>query len=507
MKIQGKWAIIGSASEPFAIKTAKNINREGPYEARIQNGNVEFGLKNANENQNHFIQTTKYYRRTNYKELGEKLLGISRELRDFPGFQLTEEQIQNLKNKALSRESYKGFEALRRLVFYSHLSGLGKTFNSVIAPIFFQKYPKGRILFGYATRNINIALATLRVMGAGLDLFEKDYTSIKTFGSLKMLTNVQTSGVFFPGKYFSIPLAMFVPALYGFTASQAVASFVFLLDNKISEIREYYPVDGLDFFRLEASGLFSQSKSVFLPDFDPSQLDTLALLGEGFELGDIADFLRQFVAKLDRCLSFLFNPANFVSQESRFWIGLRHYQSYLSFDRLADEVLLMVTDNKSYLRKLALFRILDQISSLSARNQTDEVAIFKNLLFPGNSKDIVKLGLQEYKGKIAIYFLEKIDQLRKEMIKTVMDGMYLKERYNKQTRKVRVSDSLALSEEDYVVNTIREMRNTYHGYKTRDFQKYLAINTGGLPDSLPLLGVLAYFALVAKPNLFISTIW
>ncbi len=42
-------------------------------------------------------------------------------------------------------------------------------------------------------------------------------------------------------------------------------------------------------------------------------------------------------------------------------------------------------------------------------------------------------------------------------------------------------------------------------YYTSGFEKYLAISSGDTPDSLPIVGALAFLALAGRPDLFINT--
>lgn len=504
---RGRWAIIGHQSDPFASESAKYINRAGPYTTRTFEGNIEFSLKSSYYSNNVFIHTTKFYNSNNYKELGDKLPGFSSQIADFRGFILSDEQLAKLEKKVAERKSYRGFDIIRKLIFLSHISNLKKPFNTIIGPQFFKLYPNGRVLFSFAKKDVNIALATLRTIGAAIDIFDRSYTQIKPYGSLKMLTNVQNAGVFSPGKYFSIPLVIFSPALYGFTASQTVDSFIFILGNKIPEIREPYPSNGLDFLRADASPLFAESKNIPLEELSTEKIDNLSLIDREFSQNELTNFIRQFNSKLNRSLVYFFNPGNFVENKSRNWASLQQYQAWLTFDRLADEVILMLTDQYDYLRKLSLFRILDQLSSLNGKSHSDQALFFKQLLFPIQSRDPISEGLNEYKGNIGSYLKQRVKEVRQKMVDSVLEGMYVKNRYDKKHRMVRISNSNQISEEQYVVNTIRELRNTYHGYYTRDFMKYLAINTGSIPDSLPLLGALAYFAFIAKPELFMNIFW
>ena len=437
---QGKWAILGDKTDSFAIKSAESIKRESPFTTRINNGKIEFSLKYSIHNDSPLIQITKWYNSNNFRELGDSLPRIATKIREHKGFILSDSQILLLKKKLIQRKGYKKFEIVRRIVLFSHLTVLGKTFNTVIAKDFFENYPNGRIALLYASKNLNIALATIRVMGGALDIYNKDYEQLKPYGSFQMLSDIQT-GVFSVGRYLTALLSLFLPSLYGFTASQVITSFLFILDNRINEIREPYPRSGLEFIKSDSSHLFKEGKDIPIEQLTSKLLDNFRLIEVKFSQPEIMNFIRQFVSKLNSCLAFLINPANFAYRNSGKWIGLLHYQAWMSFDRLADEFIFMLSDESDFLRKMGLFRILDQISGLAIRNPFKQSSFFKELLYPLEGEDIILKGLQEYKGAVGNFLIDCLNRARSEMVKTVINSIYVKERLDPNARGVKLSDS------------------------------------------------------------------
>ena len=182
-------------------------------------------------------------------------------------------------------------------------------------PSFFSWYPKGEWSFVTANRNFNIALAALRVIGATDRLADRDYEQLQTFGPLKMMTEAQADGVFYVAKHFTIPLAIFLPAMYGFVASKVTLGFIFLFDNPINDVREMFPRSGLEFFRSDASGVFRQELGLELGDVTSSAIDTFRLVDEEFGKTEIKQFLEQYFDHLDGFLAYILDPVNFQTQK------------------------------------------------------------------------------------------------------------------------------------------------------------------------------------------------
>ena len=102
---------------------------------------------------------------------------------------------------------------------------------------------------------------------------------------------------------------------------------------------------------------------------------------------------------------------------------------------------------------------------------------------------------------------ELLIETREELRRVVLDSIYVPGRCDKDKGVVTLLNSEVVDADDYVVNMVRELRNTYHGYHTSKFDQYLSTSTGNTPDTLPLIGLLAFLALLAKPNLFVERYW
>jgi len=503
-----RWVSLGPVGDDYAERSRQFLRRMGPYSTRESSGQIGFGLKMSVNKRRSLLTRSKWARRESgppHFNYPAYLPGPA--IADIDRFRILQTTVDELPSLLDSFEGVKRFERFQRVVFRSSLSQLNHVLARALLPTFFKWYPQGEWLFATGSRDFHIALAALRVLGATIELADRDYEQLQNFGPLKMMTEAQTGGVFYGGKHLSIPIAMFLPVMYGFVASKVTLAFVFLFDEPIDDVREPFPRSGLEFFRSDVAGLFRQELGLELPEVTPDSIDTFQLIGARFKQSDVKHFIEQYFDRLNGFITFLLDPANFSMPDSNAWVGLAHYRTWLTFERLTDEVLFLLTDDSPFLRKLALFRVLDQISSLMTSDLKEQSSMFRRLVLPSTEANEIMKGLEAYRGSVAYYLRGLLTSIRTSLRSTVLEGIFVPGALNKLTDHVSLPDGKVVDADAYVTGMVRELRNTYHGYHTTQFDRYLLINSGNTPDSLPALAVLAYLALLGKPELFVTRSW
>lgn len=504
-----RWAILGSKEDEFAKRSESMLRRMGPYTVRTRKGNIEFALSYKSLKEEPLLRFSKWIR----SDESYNIIDIN-ELLSFPGIKNIDRWHADLSDLPKtsevldSFEGYKRFERFNRLIFYTGIKQLPEVFAKFFAPKFFGWHPGGRILYLNSSGTLHIAMAAIRVMGAAMDLADKDYDELEKIGPFRMLADIQSTGVFYVNKHLSIPLGIFLPRLYGFIGAKVNLGFIFLLDDPIQDIREPFPRSGLEFFRSEGSGLFRQNIDIDVHEIDPDVIDKYALITNQFTQDDIRHFIQKYLTILNQFLFYMIDPSNFISTDTGIWSGLIQYRAWLTFERIATELILLITDDTSALRKMALFRIFDQLSSLATKKTPEQVVFFKNLMLPqtGDS-DPIRAGLETYGGQVGNNLIKILTECREDMSKTVLESIFIPGRYHFEKNIVTLANGNSISSDDYIREVIREIRNTYHGYYTHKFDNYLSMNTGNTPDSLPVLAILAYLSFLAKPQNFISRDW
>lgn len=488
-------AILGMDNEPYAQTVMNMLNERGGFYRSKQKGKlIYFGYR---PRKFEIFMKSREIKATNYENPASYTSFRNSRGLDFETSPIASQQALDRLAKDIKEGSgIAQFQKMRLLVLLLPKDKFAEGVRDIIAPQFFKDYPSGRIQYTKTNFDINKSLGFLRVLG-GIDKFaDRDFSKLgKDIEQFGMLTSAQSAGVFDPFKYLEIPFALFLPKLYGFTASRITDSLLFLLDPIIPNIRD---TGGLKFMRTGASRLFAQSQDTLA--------DTYSLITQDFSLTEVNNFVSQFRAKLRSCIRFILNPDNFTYGDGR-WIGLTHYRTWLVFERLANEVIFLLADDAPFIRKMTLFRILDQLATLVDEETTNQPDVFKELLIPDKNKDIIAEGLGEYNGPIASHLQGLLPEVRDELREVVLKSIYLPNRIDKKAGKVTLMSGEKVRLDEYVTNSVRELRNTHHGYHTREFDEYLAMSTGNTPDRLPLLGALAFLAMLAKPKLFFQRRW
>lgn len=503
-----RWAILGEEQDPNAEGSASMFRNLEPYRVRRHNGKIRFASKLSIFRDEPLLKFSKWIgSEDDWSPLDFREYGLSLGLPEINRTYIDPNEAESLASRLDEIEGIKKFERFSRFVFYSSLEQLPSITEEILFPKFFNWHPRGKILFLTSSPDLHLALGCLRMAGAARDLPEFDYSKGHDVPSFRMLADIQKVGVFYSSKYLSIPLAIFLPRMYGFVANKVSLGYMFQFETPVDDVREFFPRSGLEFFRSEASNLFHQDIKLDLRDISPENVDTFRFIEREFRSSDIRTFVKQYLSKLKNFLAFMIDPSNFVNVDTGEWIGLEQYRIWLAFERMADELIFLLTDDQPFLRKMALFRILDQLSTFATREGHLQAAVFKDLILPSNSRDPIKSGLQEYRGNVARHLERMLTRIRDDLRAAVLESIYLPGRHSVTRHAVVLTDGEELSEDDFVRVLVRELRNTYHGYHTRNFEKYLAISTGNTPDKLAMLAALVFLALISKPNMFIGTEW
>lgn len=498
-----RWAILGNVGEEYAEFAFNLLKRKGPFTQRKKANQISFALSYSKRGSDPLLQVSNWMDRSSVNGFSLNDYKPTAGLTEIEKTYLSGEQIATLQKKIFEDKGISGLNSSRKLIMYSSITQHEKILKSVIAPKFFGQFSNGNILFITPSPNLNMALSIIRILGAAIDLTDRNLEAVFDYSPSRILIDSQGAGIFQPGKHLTIPLSIFLPRLYGFSANKIALAYLFIFDEPISDVRSIYPRSGLEFIRSEASNLFHQNLGLDFETISPKLADKFCLIEKEFSQNCIQAFIKQYLLELDGFLHYIIDPSSFIVKSSGNWGALSHYQAWLCFERVADEVLLMLTDDTSYLRKASLFRILDQLASLASKKPSEQVRIFKEFVLPDKREDVIFLGLSKYSGEVANHLKELLRITRLEILDVGINSIFLKELVDWNNETVTLVSGFKIPHRDFVVNLIRELRNSSHGYYTRNFEKYLAISTGDIPESIVNIGFLAYFAFIARPDLFI----
>jgi hypothetical protein len=505
-----RWALIGQESEIFSEFVADLLTKRSPYEVSRRKGKVYFRTSFEDKVNEKLIKISSRLTKKNYKEAGNyRLLDYKNPLykRSIGQYELSKEQLEKIKDTIENKDGFHRFKSFSTHIFLASQDQIKMILHDILLPSFYDWYPEGEVYIASIEASLNARLTALRILG-GLDrLGGRNINSKNKFVNFLALEDVQPSGVAQPARYLAVPLTLSLPRPIGFLAPRIIDSLIFLFGNSLDDVRGTFPRSGIEFFKSQASLLLHEDKSTinekgeFLLDLE--RLDTFKLVRKEFSKEAWWNFTKQYVDRLNDFFLYLTDPSNFT-KDSGEWASITHYFVWLSFERLCDEAILLLAEENQYLRKMAFFRILDQLAFLKHSDQRSQVSSFGEFLLPKTVPDPIEKGLTRYKGEIAKYLLNELTSIRLDLKRTIINSVVLNDMKDNKNMEIKLPSGEQVSYDDYVRKIVRAIRNTAHGYSP---DKLLITNRGNLPDNISLLAVLALFAFIAEPKNFLRPSW
>jgi hypothetical protein len=505
-----RWALLGKEGEEFSEFAADILEKRSPYQVTRRIGNIYFRTSFEDKVSQKPIEVSSQITRKVYKNKANyRLLVHQHQLykQYLNVFALSDEQISGIKENLDKHDNFSKFNTLSKYVFYASNNQIESTLSDIILPSFFNWFPDGAVLIATIDASLYTRLTALRALGAIDKLGKRKIKSKDQFINFLALENVQPPGLARPSKYLAIPLSLSLPKPIGFLATRMVDTIIFLFGKHYDDIRGDSPRSGIEFYRSAASLILNEDKSVVDEkgelSLDINTIDTFPLVNKEFSQEAWIAFIRQFIVRLNKFFVYLTDPSNFVNDDNE-WASITQYYTWLSFERLCDETILLITEENQYLRKMALFRILDQLASLGHSDHRRQTAAFSDFLLPSTNPDSIEKSLLLYKGEIAEYLSGELILIREKLLSTIIDSVVFKDMKDSKNMKINLLNGEQLTYAAYTKKIVRAIRNTAHGYSP---DEYLITNKGNLPDKISLLAVIALLAFIAEPKNFLRSTW
>ena len=505
-----RWALIGQEGEDFSEFAADLLTKRSPYEVSRRGGKIYFRTSFEDKVNEKQIHVSPQITKRNYKEKGVyRLLNHTHPI--YKGYLnqlgITDEQLSRIDENIDKSKGFYTFQWFSKYLLLTSDEQAQDILSNKLLPRFFDWFPDGRVFISSIDGNLNQRLTALRVLGIIDRIGGRNVKSKDSFINFLALEDMQPGGIVKPSKYLAIPLSLSLPRPIGFFASRMVDSVLFLFDNPLNDIRGIFPRSGIEFYQSEASLLMHEDKSIRdeqgTLNLNINMLDTFSLLKREFSQESWWNFMKQFTSRLNEFFIYITDPSNFVKQNEE-WANITHYFVYLSVERLCDETILLISEENQYLRKMAFFRVLDQLAFLGKDNERDQAKAFGEFVLPTGDYDPIKKGLLRYKGELAKYFLSELSLIRENLQKTIVDSVVLGKMKDSKNKEIILLNGKRVSYEEYTRKIVRDLRNTVHGYSPGE---YLVTNKGNLPDEISLMAVLALFAFIVEPKEFLRPVW
>jgi len=190
------------------------------------------------------------------------------------------------------------------------------------------------------------------------------------------------------------------------------------------------------------------------------------------------------------------------------------FEHALTLDRAFRKGLSCAVSLEAINRNNAAMEIADVVSELSKywRSEVDSSKHFKRLVHPHHGLAILKAAFSTAPPPFASILVEVsnafYESLRSEVIKSVFvtskrtdSAIFVRDKKN--------SKEIPESYDDFTANVVRALRNTHHGYLTKNDKqlrpsRYLALVDGTIPEAFSRLGLLLSLATAIDPETLIG---
>jgi hypothetical protein len=401
-------------------------------------------------------------------------------------------------------------------------------------PVFFEKYPSGRLHFVRIHNRLHVMQSVSRVLTAidafGFEIYEDP--EIAKQRPSELLSKIH------PVTYEPIGesiiktlLSCFFRYVYGRCVPRINGMIIVQIDPP-AEFTLPYRRDRWDFNRL--SGIF-ETDSLGLEEYLQRKNKVLNADEEriaykryvfrpAWSAQQFEDLLKWTIARVDKLLTFACDLCNYTNGAG-FIDFIKRTKVFLSLERIIAEINYIVTDIDPFVRKTLYFNLHDKIATLPDPeiSMVKRRAIYNRLLKTTHYNRVLRKRLSTlpspFDSKIALLG----DELFKNLIEGCLDSIWAQYRVSEKgvrtrettsankyiTQKMRERSEGPYVLEDFAANLLHELRNSLHGYQLQGgkFEEFLLMHLGQIPDSLPDLTVIWYFLLLADTPGLLSGDW
>ncbi|MBK3804040.1 hypothetical protein GAY33_33720 [Azospirillum brasilense] len=376
-------------------------------------------------------------------------------------------------------------------------------------PLFFDAYPQGRVMFltidgSFETRQSLVRAGYTASQYGRLDrlkLNRDSFDSLRNWQPLSPMFQLRT--------VLELGAAAFFPSIQYFCNVRPGLATVFIPDSKVSYVSPMFPTSFLDPLRTRWDFAREQNKAVPLPLH--GQPESYAayrgyMQSPSFDGNDIENFVRWLVERFNILAFQQSDPAEFINNGFIDFVSCLEHG--LSIDRIFRKGISCIASSETAVRKSAAMEIADIIQELSVYwNVTvNPKERFKTLFHPVQGRALMRKILQTIPKPVQGVLMDATDAVYDHLKSTIMGSIFvpakIKANGNVTVRNKSGTGEAEVTPDDFTANVIRSLRNTHHGYLTKnDTQqrpsRYLALVTGNVPDTMPYLGLLFSVALLA----------
>jgi len=516
------WGKLGDSNNPEIIGFAELLKHTGLYDIKKES---DYTWCKINKENVDFFRIISCISPENYTndQIYDSIRNNKSDTESIP--RKSSKDIGESAEKVRKKEEpfHKHFYEIETLIETEDYDKLPNLIKDIIAPFFFRDYPDGRIYFVVFNDLLIKIFAHIRVPyicsihGIKVARDMSTTTGVRTYDELTgRLDNIDV--------FISILSSLFYPRFYFIVATRLGSCVIFQLDKPF-EFNPKYPYDVFDLIR--KSDVFDETVDIDLVNIPGSpEEERLAyrrfIHKRDWTATELEILVNWYIQKINLMFNKFINSANFLDRTTNCVSFIRQFNFLHTIQRILGETAIISTEKDSRVRKPLFFELLDKYASIlkDRSGHNNDAEHFKTLLRLTNYESKIKPIIKGIPEPFGTYFAETFGQtLFTEIYKVITEDEYLSKSIIGNNVKLISWDNNSVSfvdrgeivsKEDYVVNMLRTIRNTHHGYMddpSNRFEKYLSIHSGSTPHYIADLSLLFFLSLLSDPDSLLNASW
>lgn len=411
--------------------------------------------------------------------------------------------------------THKEIDQFKKGIFYCDTKYLEDLLKVAFEDVFFNKFPEGKI--------ISVRLDSLYYKRSGMirgmyalnhypDIKSK-ITDFNGFNTLKNWLMIESHEIF--SSVLGFAEHFFFPFVTAFHANYRIGLyFIFIPTIPVEYKLDNYPRDIMDFIRTGSD--FGKQKINNL-DWTNENLYAKYCFNPSPSFNESEEFIVWAVDKSNNFIKRYLDINNFTEAKDLSKIDPIFSLEYnLSLLHLIKICLSILSSHNIYFNKSITFQAADLLGELSNYDQfglPSSVDFFKMLFNKDKIIPVIEGVLNNSQLSFRNKLISTVNHLYNNLNETIKNSVWLDYRINGNDIIVKDKSLTNDINEDislFTSNVIRVLRNTHHGYFSRNDQnkrpsRYLSLVDGNIPDSFSSLTLFWLLCLLEDRNSFIGS--
>jgi hypothetical protein len=405
-------------------------------------------------------------------------------------------------------------------LMFAHSSRRDAFLRDHYFPWFFTVFPEGKILAFKFNSTYEKRLPLLR-WGNLLSIYddaEVGKIASLSFKRLGGMADLQPTGSIDAKPYFLAVSNLFYPYADSIVVGGFGKLFVLMTGEQPILDRGPYPQTSMDMHRIHT-----------LLHGDEPDMNNKSNSREGwrgryvspkqFAIDELVGLFRYFVPRYNHALRLRLDVTNYRQGENIDFISA--FESYFTFDRLTTELNHCQTAMDGYTSRTSSFAMLDKYSELIPITGIQAGNLFHYYVTKPFANSVLLPILRAYPNPFGMFFADECKRVYESVYDTVLgaDGLWMTFRRTKtgvnarewdKKRKLFHDRATPYTEDEFVGEIVRAVRNTHHGYisqrdERRRFAIFVSMHSGKIPDDFTLIPQLMWLSAMQDPEATILT--